>query len=90
MSERDGYQPGVPCWVETWPPDPEAAVGFYSQLFDWQTEDTMRRLEGLRRADPGQRRPPNRRSRIPGACRPGGGHARWRTRRRTCTFIVVF
>ena len=26
MPERDGYIPGVPCWVDTSQPDPEAAV----------------------------------------------------------------
>jgi uncharacterized protein len=41
MSERDGYRPGVPCWVDTWQPDAEAAVAFYSQLFGWEAEDTM-------------------------------------------------
>jgi uncharacterized protein len=41
MSERDGYQPGVPCWVDTWQPDAEAAVSFYTQLFGWDAEDTM-------------------------------------------------
>jgi predicted enzyme related to lactoylglutathione lyase len=41
MSERDGYQPGVPCWVDTWHPDPEAAVGFYTRLFGWEAEDSM-------------------------------------------------
>src|SRR5215216_2832384 len=41
MSERDGYQPGVPCWVDTWQSDPEAAVGFYTELFGWEAEDTM-------------------------------------------------
>jgi predicted enzyme related to lactoylglutathione lyase len=41
MSERVGYQPGVPCWVDTWQPDPEAAVGFYTQLFGWEAEDRM-------------------------------------------------
>jgi predicted enzyme related to lactoylglutathione lyase len=40
MSERDGYQPGVPCWVDTWQPDPEAAVRFYTELFGWAAEDT--------------------------------------------------
>ena len=40
MSERDGYQSGVPCWVDTWQPDPEAAVRFYTELFGWETEDT--------------------------------------------------
>ena len=29
MLERDGYLPGVPCWVDTSQPDPEAAVAFY-------------------------------------------------------------
>jgi uncharacterized protein len=41
MSERDGYEPGVPCWVDTWQPDVEAAVSFYSELFGWGAEDTM-------------------------------------------------
>ena len=27
MPERDGYIPGVPCWVDTSQPDPDAAVG---------------------------------------------------------------
>jgi predicted enzyme related to lactoylglutathione lyase len=39
MSERDGYAPGVPCWVDTWQPDPEAAAGFYTQLFGWEAEE---------------------------------------------------
>jgi uncharacterized protein len=41
MPERDGYIPGVPCWIDTSQPDPEAAVGFYSELFGWQFEDVM-------------------------------------------------
>jgi predicted enzyme related to lactoylglutathione lyase len=41
MPERDGYIPGVPCWVDTSQPDPEAAVGFYRDLFGWELEDTM-------------------------------------------------
>jgi predicted enzyme related to lactoylglutathione lyase len=41
LSERDGYQPGVPCWVDTWQPDADAAVAFYTQLFGWEGEDTM-------------------------------------------------
>jgi uncharacterized protein len=40
-SERDGYIPGVPCAVDTSQPDPEAAVGFYGGLFDWEFEDVM-------------------------------------------------
>jgi predicted enzyme related to lactoylglutathione lyase len=41
MPERDGYLPGVPCWVDTSQPDPEAAVAFYSGLFGWDFEDAM-------------------------------------------------
>jgi len=41
MPERDGYIPGVPCWVDTSQPDPEAAVAFYSELFEWEFEDVM-------------------------------------------------
>jgi predicted enzyme related to lactoylglutathione lyase len=41
MLERDGYLPGVPCWVDTTQPDPEAAVTFYSGVFGWEFEDVM-------------------------------------------------
>jgi uncharacterized protein len=41
MIERDGYPAGVPCWVDTAQPDPEAAVRFYSGLFGWEFEDRM-------------------------------------------------
>src|SRR5436190_14270395 len=41
MPERDGYMPGVPCWIDTSQPDPEAAVAFYSGLFGWDFEDVM-------------------------------------------------
>lgn len=41
MLERDGYPPGVPCWVDTSQPDPEAAVTFYGGLFGWEFEDAM-------------------------------------------------
>jgi predicted enzyme related to lactoylglutathione lyase len=41
MPERDGYIPGVPCWVDTSQPDPAAAVAFYSELFGWELEDVM-------------------------------------------------
>jgi uncharacterized protein len=39
--ERDAYPPGVPCWVDTAQPDPEAAVRFYGGLFGWEFEDRM-------------------------------------------------
>jgi uncharacterized protein len=38
MSERDGYEPGVPCWVDTRQPDPEGAIDFYTRLFGWEAE----------------------------------------------------
>jgi uncharacterized protein len=41
MLERDGYLPGVPCWVDTSQPDPHAAVAFYRGLFGWEFEDVM-------------------------------------------------
>ena len=41
MPERDGYIPGVPCWVDTNQPDPGAAAAFYSGLFGWEVEDVM-------------------------------------------------
>jgi predicted enzyme related to lactoylglutathione lyase len=41
MPERDGYIPGVPCWVDTSQPDPRAALPFYRDLFGWEFENTM-------------------------------------------------
>ena len=41
MPERDGYIPGVPCWIDTGHPDAEAAVPFYSGLFGWELENVM-------------------------------------------------
>jgi predicted enzyme related to lactoylglutathione lyase len=41
VPERDGYIPGVPCWVDTSQPDPEAATDFYSGLFGWEFENVM-------------------------------------------------
>ena len=41
MPERDGYMPGVPCWVDTSQPDPEAATAFYGGLFGWDFKDAM-------------------------------------------------
>jgi predicted enzyme related to lactoylglutathione lyase len=41
MLERDGYMPGVPCWIDTTQPDPEAAAAFYGGLFGWDLDDVM-------------------------------------------------
>jgi uncharacterized protein len=36
VSQRDGYEHGVPCWVDSLQPDPEAALAFYSGVFGWE------------------------------------------------------
>jgi predicted enzyme related to lactoylglutathione lyase len=41
MSDQDRYIPGVPCWIDTTQPDPEAAIAFYGDLFGWEFEDLM-------------------------------------------------
>jgi uncharacterized protein len=41
MSAQDRYIPGVPCWIDSAQPDPEAAVAFYRELFGWELEDVM-------------------------------------------------
>jgi predicted enzyme related to lactoylglutathione lyase len=41
MPERDGYIPGVPCWMDTSQPHPEAAVDFYRGLFGWVFENVL-------------------------------------------------
>src|SRR5436190_8396201 len=41
MPDRDGYIPGVPCWIDTSQPDPEAAIDFYGGLFGWEFENAM-------------------------------------------------
>ena len=37
MSERDGYENGVPCWVVALQPDCHAGAEFYGALFGWDT-----------------------------------------------------
>lgn len=39
MSEAHHYSHGVPCWVDTWQPDPKAAQAFYGQLFGWEFDE---------------------------------------------------
>jgi uncharacterized protein len=41
LPERDGYIAGVPCWVDTTQPDPDAAADFYGGLFGWEFEEGM-------------------------------------------------
>lgn len=39
MQQQDRYIPGVPCWIDTAQPDPQAAAAFYGELFGWSFED---------------------------------------------------
>jgi uncharacterized protein len=48
MPERDGYIPGVPCWIDTNQPDAEAASAFYGGLFGWDFEDAGAESGGYR------------------------------------------
>ncbi len=41
MLDREEYLPGVPCWVDTSQPDPDAAAIFYAGLFGWDLENVM-------------------------------------------------
>lgn len=45
MSERNDYPAGVPCWVDTLQPDPEAAMRFYGELFGWAFKSPAKRPE---------------------------------------------
>src|ERR671915_200840 len=35
MSERDGFQPGVPSWVDVMGPDADRLTDFYGAIFGW-------------------------------------------------------
>jgi uncharacterized protein len=39
MPDREGFPPGVPCWIDLWPPEPDEALAFYSGLFGWEFEE---------------------------------------------------
>src|SRR3954454_8814026 len=41
MTEQDRYIAGVPCWIDTTQPDPDAAAAFYGSLFGWELENSM-------------------------------------------------
>jgi uncharacterized protein len=38
MSQRDGFEPGVPSWIAGAHPDPEQAARFYGELFGWESD----------------------------------------------------
>jgi predicted enzyme related to lactoylglutathione lyase len=39
MSDRNGFPAGVPCWITSLQPDPDAAAAFYARLFGWDYVD---------------------------------------------------
>jgi predicted enzyme related to lactoylglutathione lyase len=47
MSTITSYPAGVPCWVDTFQPDPEAAALFYGSLLGWTFDDPVAMAEGL-------------------------------------------
>ena len=38
MSQRDGYEHGVPSWIAGAHPQPAQAAAFYTELFGWQAD----------------------------------------------------
>ena len=38
MSERNGYEHGVPSWIAGAHADPDEAAAFYTELFGWDAE----------------------------------------------------
>ncbi|MGN9840494.1 VOC family protein [Nonomuraea sp. H19] len=38
MSQRSGYDPGIPCWVDLSSTDVDAAARFYGEVFGWQAD----------------------------------------------------
>jgi uncharacterized protein len=66
MSERDGFEHGVPCWVDTW--QDEVPTAFYTGLFGWEAqvgdEYTLFTHRGLD---------------VAGAGRPAAGGVAWTT-----------
>lgn len=36
--QRNGFPPGVPCWIDLMQPDPDATMAFYRGLFGWTYE----------------------------------------------------
>ena len=39
MTEATRYANGVPCWVDTWQPDPSLAQAFYGSLSGWEFDE---------------------------------------------------
>jgi len=47
MSNISNYPAGVPCWVDTFQPDPETAARFYGPLLGWTFDEPVAMPSGL-------------------------------------------
>ncbi len=47
MTTRDTHSVGAPCRVDTFQPDPRAAMDFYGPLFGWSFDDPTPMPDGL-------------------------------------------
>ena len=43
VQEREGFPPGVPCWIDTQQPDRDAALRFCGAVFGWSFENHLQR-----------------------------------------------
>jgi predicted enzyme related to lactoylglutathione lyase len=44
--ETEGFEHGIPSWVDLGTPDIDAAAGFYGDLFGWTVEGLARQRPG--------------------------------------------
>src|SRR5215217_622609 len=91
LTERDGYEHGVPCWVDTWQEDPDTAATFYAGVFGWDVEkgtppgaDTRYYMCRLRGSDVAAIGSPSQAGRP-----PLRGHAGPATGARTCRGLAA-
>ncbi|WP_427018224.1 VOC family protein [Pseudarthrobacter sp. P1] len=47
MTGRETHSAGAPCWVDTFQPDPRAAMDFYGPLFGWSFDEPTPMPTGL-------------------------------------------
>jgi predicted enzyme related to lactoylglutathione lyase len=47
MSTITTYPAGVPCWIDTYQPDPQAAAHFYSRLLGWTFNEPVPMPDGM-------------------------------------------
>ena len=48
MREREGFPAGVPAWIDTAQPDPDATAAFYAALFGWEFTERGSAEDGRR------------------------------------------